>query len=88
MLVEQLRYNLLFRWFVGPGMNEEVWHATVFTKNRDRLLAGEVAREFFAAVVRQARRQEAGSIASIRERITGWLIRQLPCCPFCGAKRL
>jgi transposase InsO family protein len=57
MLVEQLRYNLLFRWFVGLGMNEEVWHATVFTKNRDRLLAGEVAREFFAAVVRQARQQ-------------------------------
>jgi IS5 family transposase len=45
MLVEQLRYKLLFRWFVGLGMNEEVWHATVFTKNRDRLLAGEVARE-------------------------------------------
>jgi len=57
MLVEQLRYNLLFRWFVGLGMNEEVWHATVFTKNRDRLLAGEVAREFFAAVVRQARQR-------------------------------
>ena len=57
MLVEQLRYNLLFRWFVGLGLNEEVWHATVFTKNRDRLLAGEVAREFFAAVVRQARQR-------------------------------
>ena len=57
MLIEELRYNLLFRWFVGLAMNEEVWHATVFTKNRDRLLAGEVAREFFASVVRQARRQ-------------------------------
>jgi transposase len=57
MLVQRLRYNLLFRWFVGLGMNEEVWHATVFTKNRDRLRAGEVAREFFAAVVRQARQQ-------------------------------
>ena len=41
MLVEQLRYNLLFRWFVGLGMNEEVWHATVFTENRDRLREGE-----------------------------------------------
>lgn len=57
MLVEQLRYNLLWRWFVGLGMNEEVWHATVFTKNRDRLLAGEVARELFAAIVQQAKQR-------------------------------
>jgi len=56
-LVEQLRYNLLYRWFVGLSLNEEVWHATVFTKNRDRLLAGEVARQFLAAVVEQAQRQ-------------------------------
>jgi transposase len=55
--VEQLRYNLLFRSFVGLGLNEEVWQAAVFTKHRDRLSAGEVAREFFAAVVGQARQQ-------------------------------
>jgi transposase len=54
MLVEQLRYNLLFRWFVGLGMSEEVWHATVFTKNRDRLLEADVARKFLGEIVRQA----------------------------------
>jgi transposase len=43
MLMEQLEYNLLYRWFVGQSMNEEVWHPTVFTKNRDRLLEGEIA---------------------------------------------
>lgn len=53
-LMEQLEYNLLFRWFVGLGMDEAVWHPTTFTKNRDRMLAGNVAEAFFAAVVRQA----------------------------------
>ena len=53
-LMEQLEYNLLFRWFVGLGMDDAVWHPTTFTKNRDRLLAGSVAEAFFAAVVRQA----------------------------------
>jgi len=53
-LMEQLEYNLLFRWFVGLGMDETVWHPTTFTKNRDRMLAGSVAEAFFAAVVRQA----------------------------------
>jgi len=57
MLMEQLDYNLLFRWFVGLSMNEAVWHPTVFTKNRDRLLEGEIAREFFEQVLKQARRQ-------------------------------
>jgi transposase len=51
MLVEQMEYNLLFRWFVGLGMNERVWDATSFTKNRERLLSGEVAHAFFASVV-------------------------------------
>jgi transposase len=55
MLMEQLEYNLLFRWFVGLSANEPVWHATVFTKNRDRLLEGAVAEEFFSLIVRQAR---------------------------------
>jgi len=57
MLMEQLEYNLLFRWFVGLSANEPVWHPTVFTKNRDRLLEGAVAEEFFSLVVRQARRK-------------------------------
>jgi transposase len=55
MLMEQMEYNLLFRWFVGLSANEPVWHPTVFTKNRDRLLAGAVAEEFFSLIVEQAR---------------------------------
>jgi transposase len=55
MLMEQLEYNLLFRWFVGLSLNEEVWDETVFTKNRDRLLEGEIAKEFFEQVLEQAR---------------------------------
>lgn len=56
MLVEQMEYNLLFRWFVGLSMNEAVWDATSFSKNRERLLSGDVAQAFFAAVVAAARR--------------------------------
>jgi IS5 family transposase len=54
--VEQMEYNLLFRWFVGLGMSERVWDATSFTKNRERLLSGEVAQAFFTSVVAAARR--------------------------------
>jgi len=57
LLVEQLEYNLLFRWFVGLAMDEAVWGSTTFTKNRDRLLAGDIARQFFEAVLTQARAQ-------------------------------
>ena len=56
MLMEEIDYNMLFRWFVGLNMDEEVWDVTVFTKNRDRLLEGDVAKEFLAQVVAQARR--------------------------------
>ena len=55
LLMEQLDYNLLFRWFVGLSLDDPVWDATVFTKNRERLLEGAVAEGFFAAVVGQAR---------------------------------
>lgn len=55
MLMEQLDYNLLFRWFCDMSMDDPVWDVTVFTKNRDRLLQGDVAREFFAQVIAQAR---------------------------------
>src|SRR5262252_3242970 len=55
MLMEQLQYNLLFRWFVGLNMDEPVWDVTVFTKNRDRLLKAEVAKQFFGFVVEQAK---------------------------------
>jgi transposase len=53
-LVEQLDYNLLFRWFVGLGMDDAVWSATTFTKNRDRLLDGDIAAAFFEAVLLHA----------------------------------
>ena len=55
MLMEQLEYNLLFRWFVGLNLDEPVWVPTVFSKNRDRLLNGDIAEKFFAQVLEQAR---------------------------------
>ena len=58
MLMEQLEYNLLFRWFVGLNMDETVWVPTVFSKNRDRLLNGDIAEKFFAEVLQQARAHE------------------------------
>src|SRR5438552_7686284 len=54
-LMEQLDYNLLFRWFVGLNMDDPIWDVSVFTKNRQRLLDGEVAEAFFDAVLAQAR---------------------------------
>jgi transposase len=54
LLMEQLDYNILFRWFVGMDMDEPVWTPTVFTKNRDRLLNQELARTFFRQVIAQA----------------------------------
>jgi transposase len=54
LLMEQLHYNLLYRWFVGMDMDEPIWAPTVFTKNRDRLLNQEVARSFFRRVVDRA----------------------------------
>lgn len=55
LLIEQLDYNLLFRWFVGLGMDDAIWDHSTFSKNRDRLLAGAIATEFFDAVVAEAR---------------------------------
>ena len=51
LLMEQLEYNLLFRWFVGLSMDDVVWDATVFCKNRDRLLDGDIARKFMTSVL-------------------------------------
>jgi transposase len=53
-LIEHIRYNLLYRWFVGLGPDDRVWNETVFSKNRDRLLAGEIARSFFKEVLKEA----------------------------------
>jgi transposase len=57
-LMEQLDYNLLFRWFVGLEMDDEVWDVTVFTKNRERLIAGEVSQQLLAAVLSEAREKQ------------------------------
>jgi transposase len=61
LLMEEIDYSILFRWFVGLNLDEEVWDATVFTKNRDRLLEAEVAKQFLAQVVEQARTQHLTS---------------------------
>src|SRR3989440_1619531 len=58
MLMEELNYNLLFRWFVGLNMDEAVWVPTVFSKNRERLLEGDIAQAFFDAVLSQARTKD------------------------------
>src|SRR5271168_4861551 len=57
LLIEEIDYNILFRWFVGLNLDDAVWDATVFSKNRDRLLEAEVAKDFLALVVEQARGQ-------------------------------
>lgn len=56
-LMEQVEYNLLFRWFVGVDMDAKVWAPTTFTKNRTRMLASDIAREFLAQVVEMARQK-------------------------------
>jgi transposase len=72
MLMEQLDYNLLFRWFVGLNIDDPVWDATVFTKNRKRLLRGDVARGFFAEVLAQARSR--GLLSTEHFTVDGTLI--------------
>src|SRR5437660_10012533 len=57
LLMEQLDYNLLFRWFVGLNMDDPIWDVTVFTKNRERLLKGDIAQAFFEKVLERARAQ-------------------------------
>ena len=57
-LMEQLDYNLLFRWFVGLEMDDEVWDVTVFTKNRERLISGAVSQQLLVAVLVEAREEQ------------------------------
>jgi transposase len=71
-LMEQLDYNLLFRWFVGLSMDDPVWDVSVFTKNRERLLDAELAQRFFNQVVTQARAQ--GLISAEHFTVDGTLI--------------
>ena len=72
LFCEQLDYNLLFRWFLDMNMDEESFDPTVFTKNRERLLEHEVAREFFRAVVEQA--EAAGLMSDDHFTVDGTLI--------------
>jgi transposase len=72
LLMEQLDYNFLFRWFVGLSLDDPVWDVTVFTKNRDRLLQGAVAEAFFAAVLAQARQR--GLLSDEHFTVDGTLI--------------
>lgn len=71
-LMEQMNYNLLFRWFVGLDVDDPVWDVTVFTKNRDRFLNGEVAKEFAVRIVAQAR--EANLLSEDHFTVDGTLI--------------
>ena len=61
LLMEEIDYSILYRWFVGMNLDEPVWDVTVFTKNRDRLLDGDVAREFLSEVVKQAQAKDLTS---------------------------
>jgi len=74
-LMEQIDYNLLFRWFVGFSMDDAVWDHSTFTKNRDRLLDGEVAHRFFAQVLGQA--DAAGLLSKEHFSVDGTLIEAL-----------
>lgn len=72
-VMEQLDYNLLYRWFVGLNPDDRVWDPTVFSKNRDRLLRGEVAQAFFDAVLAQA--DAAGLLSAEHFTVDGTLIQ-------------
>ena len=71
-LMEQMQYNLMFRWFVGLGIDDPVWVATVFSKNRDRLLNTEIARKFLAAIL--AHRHVAPLLSDEHFSVDGTLV--------------
>ena len=73
LLVEQLEYNLLFRWFVGLSVDEPVWDHSTFSKNRDRFLEADIARELFEAIVEQARM--AGVLSDEHFSVDGTMIQ-------------
>jgi transposase len=72
LLMEEVDYSVLYRWFVGLGMDDPVWSPTTFSKNRDRLLASDIAAAFFDAVVGQAR--EAGLLSDEHFTVDGTLL--------------
>jgi transposase len=71
-LMEQLNFNILFRWFVGLGLDDRVWDVTVFSKNRQRLLNGEVDVKFFQGIL--ARAKEKGLVSEVHFTVDGTLI--------------
>jgi transposase len=72
LLMEEIDYSILYRWFVGLNLDEAVWDATTFTKNRDRLLEAAVAKEFLAQVVERAR--GAGLVSDEHFTVDGMLL--------------
>ena len=76
LLMEQLDYNLLFRWFVGLSMDDEVWDHSTFSKNRERLLDGEIIGKFFVKVREQARQK--GLLSDEHFTVDGTLSRRGP----------
>jgi IS5 family transposase len=72
LLMEEIDYSMLFRWFVGMNLDEPVWDVTVFTKNRNRLLEGDVAREFLGEVIAQA--QASGLTSDEHFTVDGTLV--------------
>jgi transposase len=72
-LIQHLDYNLLFRWFVGLNMDERVWDVTVFTKNRERLMQGEVSQRFLEAILQQA--AENGLLSEEHFTVDGTLLQ-------------
>jgi transposase len=72
-LMEQMQYNLLFRWFVGLGIDDPVWVPTVFTKNRDRLLTTDMSRKFLVAIL--AHREVAPLLSDEHFSVDGTLVK-------------
>ncbi|SDA75417.1 Transposase domain [Mesorhizobium qingshengii] len=67
LLMERLEYDLLFRWFVGIGVDDAAWDHSVFSKNRDRLLEGDIAAKFLAAVLAQPKAAKSGDCHSTQQ---------------------
>jgi len=72
-LMEHVRYNLAYRWFVGLGMDDAMWDATVFTRNRERLMQGAMTERLIEAVLGQARERDL--LSEERFKVDGTLIR-------------
>ena len=91
LLMEQLDYNLLFRWFVGLNMDDPIWDPSTFSKNRERLREGDVAHTFFEQVLARARERDLSQRKRKRvEEIFGWLktVGLLRKTRYCGVARV